>query len=1142
MFMKIGFIDQATRGWTAGASYTRSMVHALRSKGSADAIVVLISGELCSFPRDDSPVPIANVKFLSKERILSIFQERGLDVLFPVSNPFEGLQSVPSVGWIPDFQHVFLPELFSSEEIEQRNQRFRDLARLAGAVVVSSEAAKRDFSTVLPEYAEKVEAVPFPSLLAYETWWQSRDPESTRRKYCLPERFVLVANQIWRHKNHQVVLDALAVLKSKGKPTVVVFTGAPSDYRVPRNAHLSDLLQRMSALNVRENIIFLGELPYEEVVDLYRRADVVLQPSRFEGWNTSLEDAKALGKRLVASNLEVHQEQTPEALFFDPLDPEELAAQIEHVSGLDPLPADHAEDALSRERELGAKSGARLLEIFGSLINARACHESPSAICSPPINTNGAPQLPNAWRSRLMGVYDRFVLPLRFDKQYYQMVHPAVAESLASGEFRDPMEHYLKVGRRLRLSYSGPRNVRKALAVPGATRAQLRDVAVALFLFNRPVHTSLVFNKIRKFAPTTLLIIGDGPRDEAELSLCDQARSVTENIDWPCRVLRNFAQVNLGCKKRLSSGLAWVFEHVEEAIILEDDCVPDASFFPFCSELLARYRNDHRIMHISGSCFLAEACTKDSYWFSRHSDIWGWATWRRAIRHYDAEMRSWPRWRNDPRSGAIWKDPFEREFWTRKFERTYRGEIDTWDYQWHWAVYRRQGLSVVPRRNLITNVGHGQQGSHTGDERSPLANLPTSPVEAKLTHPLNVTPDESADKQFFFARYVVANRMVQYHVPVAVATEPQRVIVAHDAPTAAQGVGALLCKVMRHEKQWISIRSRDCYLEHRAPAPSFRIDGNPSRASRLVTLKRTIAVLGDTPVTAVLAVPFSEQDCLNAISVHLLSNAPLAAWLMDDQNVFSPSISDAVLRELFERASVRLAICQEMKEAYEQKFGLPFSVQMPVENREDLVAEPLDIPRERAGKIVGCGNIWCENTLRRLMTFAMQGSFEIDWYGNLGRPRSQISDEELLAHNITAKGFLPHSALIARLRCYDFAIVPLADEKDERRAWQAKLSFPSKIITLAYAANLPLLCLGSPRDPGARFISERGLGEVSSWEPADYLAACEQLRCATIASRIRTNAARQALDFSADKVASGIWEALANRALTPTPGPYETVK
>jgi hypothetical protein len=295
-------------------------------------------------------------------------------------------------------------------------------------------------------------------------------------------------------------------------------------------------------------------------------------------------------------------------------------------------------------------------------------------------------------------------------------------------------------------------------------------------------------------------------------------------------------------------------------------------------------------------------------------------------------------------------------------------------------------------------------------------------------------------------------------------------------------------------------------------------------------MKRMVALLGHTPVTAVLAVPFSEQDCLNAIAVHLLSNAPLAAWLMDDQNIFSPAISDAVLRELLERASIRLAICQELKEAYEEKFGLPFTLQMPVEDPKDLAVEPLDIPSERPGKIVGCGNIWCENTLRRLMTLAKLGPFEIDWYGNLGRPRSTIADEELFAHHINAKGTLPRSLLISRLRDYELAIVPLPDGSDARRAWQATLSFPSKIITLAYGANLPILCLGTQDSPGGRFISNRGLGIVSSWEPADYLAACEELQCVTTASGIRANAARQAPDFSADKVAASIWAPLANKA------------
>jgi hypothetical protein len=376
---------------------------------------------------------------------------------------------------------------------------------------------------------------------------------------------------------------------------------------------------------------------------------------------------------------------------------------------------------------------------------------------------------------------------------------------------------------------------------------------------------------------------------------------------------------------------------------------------------------------------------------------------------------------------------------------------------------------------------------------------------------------------------------------VALATEPQRVIVAHDVPTAAQGVGALLCKVMRHEKNWISIRSRDCYLEDKAPAPSFRVDRNSSRSSRVLTMKRMVAMLGDTPVTAVLAVPFSEQDCLNAIAVHLLSNAPLAAWLMDDQNIFSPSIPDPVLREVLERASIRLAICQELKEAYEEKFGLPFSVQMPVEDPEDLAVEPLDIPSERSGKIAGCGNVWCEDTLRRLMSLAELGPFEIDWYGNLGRPRSKIADEELFAHKINVKGTLPQRLLISRLRSYQFAIVPLPDGSNAARAWQATLSFPSKVITLAYAANLPILCLGSEDSPGARFISDRGLGVVSSWEPVDYLAACEKLQCVTTAVRIRANAARQAPDFSADNVASRIWAALANKTAGSNAGVAATI-
>ncbi len=391
--MKIGFIDQATRGWTAGSTYTQSMVHALRVGSASGTEIVLLSGDECSFRPGQCPVPIVPLKSRDGESLMQSFLEQHLDVLFPVSEPFEQLQTVPSVGWIPDFQHVFLPELFPYEEIRRRDQKFLELTRFSGMVVVSSQAARRDFVSVFPEYAEKAEAVPFPSLLAYETWWQSRDPTSTCRKYCLPARFLLVANQIWRHKNHQLVLEALALLKRKDKTISVVFTGAPSDYRVPRNAHMSQLLQSVSAFDLRESAIFLGEIPYEEVVDLYRRAEAVLQPSRFEGWNTSLQDAKALGKPILASRIPVHQEQAVDALFFDPLNAEELAARMEEVASGHFFSDDYSELAISREREMGARSGARLFELFSRLMNAHgsACVRSPSKSSSRQADDTPAP-------------------------------------------------------------------------------------------------------------------------------------------------------------------------------------------------------------------------------------------------------------------------------------------------------------------------------------------------------------------------------------------------------------------------------------------------------------------------------------------------------------------------------------------------------------------------------------------------------------------------------------------------------------------------------------------------------------------------------------------------------------------------------
>ena len=164
---------------------------------------------------------------------------------------------------------------------------------------------------------------------------------------------------------------------------------------------------------------------------------------------------------------------------------------------------------------------------------------------------------------------------------------------------------------------------------------------IVFLIFNRPDTTKRVFEAIRQAKPKKLLVVADGPRDDrqGEAEKCAAVRSIIDTVDWDCKVLTNYADVNLGCGLRVSSGLDWVFEQVEEAIILEDDCLPHPSFFPFCEEMLDLYRHDERIMHIAGTNSLEEwKSDVQSYHFSYTGGIWGWATWQRAWKYYHFKM------------------------------------------------------------------------------------------------------------------------------------------------------------------------------------------------------------------------------------------------------------------------------------------------------------------------------------------------------------------------------------------------------------------------------------------------------------------------------------------------------------------------
>ncbi len=270
---------------------------------------------------------------------------------------------------------------------------------------------------------------------------------------------------------------------------------------------------------------------------------------------------------------------------------------------------------------------------------------------------------------------------------------------------------------------------------------------IAFLIFNRPDTTERVFAEIRRAKPPQLLVVADGPRPEVagDSEKCTAARCIIEQVDWPCEVLRNFSEKNMGCKKRISSGLDWVFDTVEEAIVLEDDCLPHPSFFRFCEDLLERYRYDERIMMVSGDNFLFGSQTSSySYYFSRYAHIWGWASWRRAWNCYDLDIALWPEFKEK----RLLKNIFEREsvarYWENIFDATFRGEIDTWDYQFVFACLVNSGLSAMPCKNLVSNIGFGANATRTTSINK-YANIPAEEILFPLVHPNIIIRDHQAD-------------------------------------------------------------------------------------------------------------------------------------------------------------------------------------------------------------------------------------------------------------------------------------------------------------------------------------------------------------------------------------------------------------
>jgi hypothetical protein len=244
------------------------------------------------------------------------------------------------------------------------------------------------------------------------------------------------------------------------------------------------------------------------------------------------------------------------------------------------------------------------------------------------------------------------------------------------------------------------------------------DTPVLLIAWRRPHTLRQVIDAIRPVTPTRLYVACDGPNPKrsGEAEKVAATRAVIEHeIDWPCQTERLYSDANQGCRLGVSRAISWFFEQVEEGIILEDDCVPHPDFFPYCITLLERYRHDTRVWCISGNNFQDGQWRGDgSYYFSRYNHCWGWASWSRCWQHYDANLSHWPALRDSGLLDTIFEYPVERNYWSSIWQRLLdAGEPDTWDYQWTFTCLANGGLTALPNRNLVSNVGFGEDATHT---------------------------------------------------------------------------------------------------------------------------------------------------------------------------------------------------------------------------------------------------------------------------------------------------------------------------------------------------------------------------------------------------------------------------------------------
>jgi len=279
---------------------------------------------------------------------------------------------------------------------------------------------------------------------------------------------------------------------------------------------------------------------------------------------------------------------------------------------------------------------------------------------------------------------------------------------------------------------------------------------ILFLIFNRPKETQVLFNAIRLAKPSKLYVAADGPRENGKDEVvCSETKNILNQIDWDCELITLFREQNLGCGKAVSSAITWFFENEEEGIILEDDCLPSIDFFRFSDTMLEKYREDDRIGHICG-CNFQDSLKRGNgdYYFSKLTHVWGWASWRRVWKKYDFQMSHLEKAIESDVLSSLTSNKIYKEILYNAFNRTKKGEINTWDYQYLFLNQINNRLSVIPNYNMISNIGFNSDGTHTFNSDSPMSNVAFEVLPKEIIHP-----------EYFYPNYIADNYTLDKEMP-----------------------------------------------------------------------------------------------------------------------------------------------------------------------------------------------------------------------------------------------------------------------------------------------------------------------------------------------------------------------------------------